>query len=58
MTFRLYSATGERLQTKRVDLTPGEKRALPLPLLFPDMKIPQLGGYVRIHSNMPFQFLA
>ena len=58
VNFRLFSASGERLQTRDLDLVPGEKRALSLPLLFPEMRIPQFGGYVRIQSNMPIQFLA
>jgi hypothetical protein len=50
----LYRSDGTLLQTTGIDLCMGCKIAKTLPELFPGMKIPQLGGYIKARGTTKF----
>jgi len=54
ITVELYSADGRLLQTARVELGPAQKISKTIPELFPQMAIPQFGGYMKASGTQPF----
>lgn len=54
VVLELYAADGKLLQTANVDLGPAWKIAMTLPQLFPNMVLPQFGGYIKASGTKPF----